>query len=59
MSGPVWQFRTDGPFTCDECLATVDRAYVQGRVEDARFQPVRVLCEVCYRENVHLIQKAS
>ncbi len=59
MSGPVWQHRTDGPFTCDECLATVDEAYLLGRVEDARFLPERTLCEACYLANVHLIQKAG
>ncbi len=59
MSGPVWQYRTDGPFTCDECLATVDEAYILGRVEDGELRPERTLCEACYLENASLIQKTS
>lgn len=59
MSGPVWEHRTDGPFTCDVCLSETQTAYVQGRVEEARFHAIRVLCEDCYRDNVHLLQKAS
>ncbi len=59
MSGPVWQYRTDGPYTCDECFATVDEAFILGRVEDAEFRPERILCEACYLENAPLIQKAS
>jgi len=59
MSGPVWQHRTDGPFTCDACLATVEEAFVLGRVEDATFRPERTLCGACSRDNAVLIQKAS
>lgn len=59
MSGPVWEYSADGPFTCDICLSETDHAYLEGFVKDARFHVIRVLCEDCYRNNVHLLQKAS
>jgi len=59
MSGPVWEYRADGSFTCEICLAETETAYVQGHVEDARFHTDRVLCEACFRNNIHLLQRAS
>jgi len=59
MSGPVWEFSTDGPFTCDICLVETDAAYLEGYVEDATFHVIRTLCEECYENNVRLLQKAS
>jgi len=36
-------------------LRETDRAYVEGSVQGARFEPGRHLCERCYADNIQLI----
>jgi len=57
MSGPVWQFEQRGPYRCDECLQEIEAAFVEGVVRDAELHPRRILCEACYRENIHLVAR--
>ncbi len=59
MSGPVWKRGTEGPYTCDECLAEVPEAMLQGEVVDGRFIVRRVLCDRCYEARTRLLGKAS
>ena len=51
MSGPVWKRGTEGPYICDECLARVETAMLEGEVVEGRFIVRRVLCERCYEAN--------
>ncbi len=59
MSGPVWKRGTDGPYVCDECLAEVPEAMLEGEVRDGRFTVRRVLCDRCYAERMRTLARAS
>jgi hypothetical protein len=59
MSGPVWERGKDGPYTCDECLAEVPEAMLEGEVRDGEFIVRRVLCDRCYSQHIGSRPKAS
>jgi len=59
MSGPVWRRGEEGPYRCDECLAEVERAMIEGRVVDGRFVTERVLCDRCYEVVARRTARAS